>query len=154
MSLLSFVCLFVCFGVYRPTREFFTQMETSPIPVKGANFDLCSALLAIEQWGFFSGPHLLWHWASVYDGNLRGPLTPLSRLGFEPPTFRLRGQLANTLRHRIGLACRKGPYGIFSLHETENTRSRLTVEWHDNYPSLFWGHEYLGLDFAALHRQW
>ena len=41
-----FVCLFVClFVVYRPTRKFFTYMETSPLP----NFDLCSALMAIEQ---------------------------------------------------------------------------------------------------------
>ena len=29
----------------------------------------------IEQWGFFSVPHLLWHWASVYNGHLRGPVT-------------------------------------------------------------------------------
>ena len=29
----------VCFfGVYRPTREFFTHMETSPLPVKGCKF--------------------------------------------------------------------------------------------------------------------
>ena len=30
------------FGIYRPTRELFTHLETS-------NFDLCSALMAIEQ---------------------------------------------------------------------------------------------------------
>ena len=29
---ISFVCLF---GVFRPTREFFTQIEKSPLPVKG-----------------------------------------------------------------------------------------------------------------------
>ena len=29
------VCLF---GVYRPTREYFTHMETSPLPVKGCKF--------------------------------------------------------------------------------------------------------------------
>ena len=41
------------------------------------NFDLCSALMhmAIEQWGFISVPHLLWHGASVYNGHLRGPMT-------------------------------------------------------------------------------
>ena len=45
----SLVCLFVClFGVDRPTQEFFTHMETSQLPVKG-NFDLCSALMVIEQ---------------------------------------------------------------------------------------------------------
>ena len=31
----KFVCL--C-GVYRPTREFITHMETSPLPVKGCKF--------------------------------------------------------------------------------------------------------------------
>ena len=36
---------------------------------------LCSALMAIEQWGFFSVPFLLWHGASVYNGHLRGPVT-------------------------------------------------------------------------------
>ena len=34
---LGFVCLF---GVIRPTPEFFNDMETSPLPVKTANFDL------------------------------------------------------------------------------------------------------------------
>ena len=31
-----FVCLF--FGVYRPTQNFFTHMETSPLPVKDCKF--------------------------------------------------------------------------------------------------------------------
>ena len=49
-------------------------------------FDLCSALMAIEQLGFFSMPHLLWHGASIYYGHLRGPvtLTPIAeRLALE-----------------------------------------------------------------------
>ena len=53
---------------------------------RASNFDLCSALMAIEQWGFFSVPHLLWHGASVYNGHLRGPmiLTPIAeRLAVE-----------------------------------------------------------------------
>ena len=39
------------------------------------NFDLFWALIPIEQWGFFSVPHLLWHGASVYNGHLWGPVT-------------------------------------------------------------------------------
>ena len=31
-----------------------------------AIFYLCSALMAIEQWGFLSLPHLLWHGTSVF----------------------------------------------------------------------------------------
>ena len=46
------LCLY---GVYRPTREFFTHLETSPLPMRAANFDLCSALMAIAQWAFFAG---------------------------------------------------------------------------------------------------
>ena len=50
------------FVVLRPNREFFTHLELSPFPVKSCNFFyLYSALMAIEQWGFFRVPHLLWH---------------------------------------------------------------------------------------------
>ena len=42
---------------------------------RAANFYLFSALMAIEQWRFFSVPHLLWHGASVYNGHIRGPVT-------------------------------------------------------------------------------
>ena len=40
-----------------------------------ANFDLCSALMVIEQWGFFSVPHQLWHGASICNSHFRGPET-------------------------------------------------------------------------------
>ena len=49
--------LFCLFGVLRPTREFFTHKETSPLPVNGLLF--YSALAAIEQQGFINVPHLL-----------------------------------------------------------------------------------------------
>ena len=67
--------LFFFFFVYRPTRKFFTYLETSPLPVKGSNFYLCSALMAVEQWGFFNVPHPLRHGPTVYNGYLRGPVT-------------------------------------------------------------------------------
>ena len=59
---------------------------------KLANFDLCSALMVIEQWGFFNVPHLLRHGPTVCNGHLRGPvtLTPVAeRLAVEPslPVF-------------------------------------------------------------------
>ena len=53
---------------------------------RAANFALCSALMAIEQRGFSSVPHLLWHGASLYNGHLWGPvtLTPIAeRLAVE-----------------------------------------------------------------------
>ena len=81
---------------------------------------LYSALMALEQCGFYSVPHLLWHRASVYNCHLGEPviLIPvakrlavelslpvfydlgLSRLGFEHPIFRMRGKRSNRLRHR------------------------------------------------------
>ena len=42
---------------------------------RAANFDLCSAPMTIEHCGFFSVPHLLWHRASAYNSQLRGPVT-------------------------------------------------------------------------------
>ena len=63
-----FVLRFVT-NCYIPSRCYI------PYSIRAANFDLCSALMVVEQWGFFSVPHLLWHEASVYNGHLRGPLT-------------------------------------------------------------------------------
>ena len=38
----------------------------------------------LEQWGFFSVPHPLWHGASVHNGTLRGPMAPIAeRLAVE-----------------------------------------------------------------------
>ena len=39
---------------------------------RAANFDLCSALMAIEQWGFLNVPYPLLHRPTVYYGNLQG----------------------------------------------------------------------------------
>ena len=69
--------------------------------------------MAIEQWGFFSVPHLLWHGSSVYNGHLRGPVTltyiaerfsdlGLSRPGIRTSNFHLRGGRSSRLRHRHG----------------------------------------------------
>ena len=76
------------FGVYRFTREFYKHMQMSPLAVKGCIFDLCSALMVIENWGFFSVPHLLWHRPTLYYGYLRGPVT------FTPVAKRLAVELS------------------------------------------------------------
>ena len=66
-----FVCLF---GVYCPTREFLTQMETSPLPAKGCKF--WPMLGTYGHWAV--RVHLLQHGPTVYNGHLRGTvsLTP------------------------------------------------------------------------------
>ena len=68
-------CLFRLFGFFRSTREFLYIWRRHHYWWRAANFDLCSAPMAIEQWGFFSVPHLLWQGASVFNGHLRGPVT-------------------------------------------------------------------------------
>ena len=55
---------------------------------RAANFDLCSALMAIEQCGFFNVPHPLRHGPTVYNGHLRGPVT------FTPVAERLAMKLS------------------------------------------------------------
>ena len=101
-----FYYYFVCLRFIVPVENFSLIWRRHHYRWRAANFDLCSALMAIEQWGFFSVPHLLWHGTFVYNGHLRGPwhshLSPsvwqgscpscfydlgLSRLGFEHPTF-------------------------------------------------------------------
>ena len=70
----GFVCSIV---VFRPTRECSLIWRRHHCRWRAADFDLWSALMAIEQWGFYSVPHLLWHGASVYKGYLRAPVTHL-----------------------------------------------------------------------------
>ena len=74
------LCLIVCFflfGVYFivPLENFSLIWRRHHYRWRVANFDLCSALMIIEQWGFFNVPHLLWHGASGYYGIVRGPVT-------------------------------------------------------------------------------
>ena len=79
------LCLFVC-CCYCPTPEFSLTWRRHHCRWRAANFDLCSALMAIEQWGFFNVPHLLQHGPTVYNGHHHGPvtLTPIAeRLAVE-----------------------------------------------------------------------
>ena len=65
------VCLFVClFGVFRPVWEISLIWRRHHYWWRAAHFVICSALVAIEQWGFFRVPHLLWRGAFVYNGYL------------------------------------------------------------------------------------
>ena len=77
------------------------------------------------EWGFFSLQQLLWHGAFVYNAHSgprdtrtycrafgSGTVTTcffydlgLSRLRFEHPTFRLRGERSNPLCHHCGPIC-------------------------------------------------
>ena len=99
--------------------------------------------------------HLRWHVASVYRGHLWGPmtLTPVAerlavelslpvftQLGFEHPTFHLRGERSNWLRHRRGL------YFDAPCHSRCGTLKN--PHW-----SMVMSAEYRST-FKALHRLW
>ena len=97
--------MFDCLGFFFvPLENFSLIWRRHHCRWTAANFDLCSVLMVIEQRGFFSVPHLLWHRAYVYNGHLRGDVHLL--------VFRLRSvaagtrtpnlPLASPLRHRRG----------------------------------------------------
>ena len=125
--------IIVCLGFFIPLENFSLIWRRYHYRWRAANFDVCLELMNIEQWGFFSVPHLLWHGASNYNGHLRGPVTLipfaerlavelslhvfttcLSRLGFEHLTLRLRCERSHRLRHRRGKNLMK--YDEFQLH--------------------------------------
>ena len=68
--------LLLCVQFIVPLENFSLIWRRHHCRCRAANFDLCSALMAIEQWGFFNVPHLLWHGPTLYNGHLRGPATP------------------------------------------------------------------------------
>ena len=74
VALKKIVCLFVCMEFIIPLENFSLIWKPHHCRWRSANFDLCSALMAIEQWGFFNVPHLLWHGPTIYNGNFRGPV--------------------------------------------------------------------------------
>ena len=61
-------CLFACCFVR--LENFSLIWRSHQYRWKAADFDLCSALMAIEQWGIFSLPYLMGHGTSVYNGHL------------------------------------------------------------------------------------
>ena len=63
------------FGVFDLLENFSLTWRYHHHRWRAANFDLSSVLIAMEQWRFFSVPHLLWHGASFYNGHLHGPVT-------------------------------------------------------------------------------
>ena len=115
------IFLFVfCFGFLIPLEIFYFIWKRHHCRWRTAKFDLCSAFLAIKQWGLISLTHLLWHGASVYNSHLWGPvtLTPIAErlevdlslpvftisvaAGIRTPNPRLRDERSNPYRHRHG----------------------------------------------------
>ena len=55
------ISLFGCLGFFVPLENFSLIWKRHHYWWMSANFGLCSALMAIEQCGFFSVLHLMWH---------------------------------------------------------------------------------------------
>ena len=70
------LCLFVVWSFPSNWRIFFSYRD-APLPVKRCKFwhgrQLRPLIMSSEV--FFSVPHLLWHWISVYNGHLQEPVT-------------------------------------------------------------------------------
>ena len=67
--------LFVYLELIVPLEIFLLIWKRHHCRWRAENFDLCSALMAIEQWGVFYVSHLLWHGPTFYNGHFRGPVT-------------------------------------------------------------------------------
>ena len=108
-----FVCLWL------PTREVFTHMETSPLPLKGCQFWPMLGTHGHSAWGFFNlachtycdtQPFICSFQRTLDTHTFCRPFDSgavptcfydlgLSRLGFENPTFRMRDKRSNLLHH-------------------------------------------------------
>ena len=76
--IICIMCVFILFSFVWfvvPLENFSLIWRHHHCHRRAANFDLCSTLMANEQWWFFSVPHRLWRGASVYNGHLLGPVT-------------------------------------------------------------------------------
>ena len=61
--------LFVCVEFIVPLENFSLTWRRHHCRWRAANFDLCSVLMAMEQWGFFNVPHLLWQGPTLYKSH-------------------------------------------------------------------------------------
>ena len=66
---------FVCLGFIIPVDNFSHIWNIHHCRWRVAIFDLCLALMIIEELGFLIVQHLLWQGTSVYNGHIRGPMT-------------------------------------------------------------------------------
>ena len=118
-------CLFVCLEFFVPFENFSHICRRHHCRWRTANFDLCSALMATEQWGFFSVPHLLWHGASVYNGHL-----------WEPEIFIPNAEHLAVELSILVLRVRSVAAGIRSPNPPLAGRTLLEPQWHRNIYDL------------------
>ena len=123
---------------FRPTPEFLTQSQWRRhyYRSRAANFALCSAIIAIEQRGFFTVPHYCDTGHPFIMVISKDPLAfsswavttcfyhlSMSRLGFELPNIRLRSECSSPLRKR------STHYSIFKYF---NFDCNTSLDWLNN----------------------
>ena len=132
------VSLFVClFGVFCLTwGNFFHSFGDVNIVGEGLQFLPMLGTYGHWAWGFFSVSHLLWHGPSVYNGHLRGPVTPTpnaERLAVElslPVLTQPSASGANALINCTTAAAKlkvNEPSYIMNQHEGENDIPQASI---------------------------
>ena len=87
-SVLSKVFLFVCVEFIVPLENVSLIWRCHHCRWWAANYDLRSALMGIEQRGFFNVTQLLWHWPTLNYGHLRSsPVCERLAVKLSPPVF-------------------------------------------------------------------
>ena len=112
--------LFVCVEFIVPLENFSLIWRRHQCRWKATKFDLSSALMTIEKWGFFEVPHLLWHGSTLYNSHLRGPvtLTPVAELlavELSLPVFTTSG-LSRAVIEPRSPACEANALPLHLLH--------------------------------------
>ena len=96
---------FVCLEVFVPLENFSHIWGRHHCQWRAANFDLCTALMATAQWGFFRVSQLLWHGASVYYGHLAVEMSllnfPLAGQTLQPIAPPLRQNVFDLLKKSL-----------------------------------------------------
>ena len=137
-----FVFHLVYLGFFVPLEIFSLIWRRHHCRWRAANFDLISALKAIEQWGFFCVPHLLWHGASVYNGHLQGPVTHLLPCVWQWSChylcLRLRSVAAGIRKPKLPLA-RRTDLVVFQLDKWSfilQRDSTIPPPWRKMWPFI------------------
>ena len=115
IDILFLLVCFVCLEFFVPLENFSLICRRHHCRIRAVNFDLCSVLMAIKKWEFFiisvpvaavtRYPFIMVISEDPWHSHLLPVVTTcfndwgLSRLGFEHPTFRLRGDRSNPVRH-------------------------------------------------------
>ena len=73
--LLTILRVLICLGSFDSLGNFSLIWSRHHYQWSTIHYDLFLTLMAIEQWGFFNVPHLLWHGPTLYNDHLRCSVT-------------------------------------------------------------------------------